>query len=80
MITCYAFFHSNFEMADGAILMFDVTNWQSLINLLSDKDNTRKIKRSWKKELMFRAIDNKHPMMILGKHKPALSVITRLPL
>ena len=62
-------FHSNFELADGAILMFDVTNKQSFINLVSDKDNSRKIKRSWMKELKFRAIDSKHPMMILGKHK-----------
>jgi hypothetical protein len=46
--------------------MFDVTNKQSLINLLSDKDNSRKIKRSWRKELMFKAIDSKHPMMVLG--------------
>ena len=47
--------------------MFDVTNKQSLINLVSDEDNSRKIKRSWMKELMFKAIGNKHPVMVLGK-------------
>lgn len=49
--------------------MFDVTNKQSFINLISDKDNSRKIKRSWRKELMFKAIDSKHPVMVLGKHR-----------
>ena len=60
-------FYSHFESADGAILMFDVTNKQSFINLVSDEDNSRKIRRSWMKELMFKAIGNKHPVMVLGK-------------
>lgn len=54
------------ESADGAILLFDVTNKQSFVNLVSDKDNSREIKRSWMKELKFKAKDDKHPVMILG--------------
>ena len=47
--------------------MFDVTNEQSFINLVSDEDNSRKIRRSWMKELMFKSIGDKHPVMVLGK-------------
>ena len=54
------------ESADGAILLFDVTNKQSFVNLVSDKDNSRQIKRSWMKELIFKAKDDKYPVMILG--------------
>ena len=54
------------EAADGAILLFDVTNEQSFVNLVSDENNSRQIKRSWMKELRFKAKGDKHPVVILG--------------
>lgn len=47
-------------------MMFDVTNKQSFINLVSDENNSRQIKRSWMKELKFKAKGDKYPVMILG--------------
>lgn len=58
--------NSILESADGAIMMFDVTNKQSFINLVSDENNSRQIKRSWMKELKFKAKGDKYPVMILG--------------
>ena len=58
--------YSILESADGAIMLFDVTNKQSLVNLVSDEDNSRQIKRSWMKELKFKAKGDKYPVMILG--------------
>lgn len=65
------------EAADGAILLFDVTNEQSFVNLVSDDNNSRQIKRSWMKELMFKAKGDKHPVMILGM--PSYSVMHEKP-
>lgn len=47
-------------------MLFDVTNKQSFVNLVSDEDNSRRIKRSWMKELKFKAKGDKYPVMILG--------------
>ena len=55
------------ESADGAIMLFDVTNKQSFTNLVSDEGNSRQSKRSWMKELQFKAKGDKYPVMILGK-------------
>ena len=66
VIIIFLWYYSILESADGAILLFDVTNKQSFVNLVSDKDNSREIKRSWMKELIFKAKDDKYPVMILG--------------
>ena len=63
----HLYVYSYFESADGAILMFDVTNKQSFINLVSDEGNSRKIGKSWMKELMFKAVDYRHPAMVFCK-------------
>ena len=65
-ISCSAYYYS-MESADGAIMLFDVTNKQSFTNLVSDEGNSRQSKRSWMKELQFKAKGDKYPVMILGK-------------
>ena len=58
--------HHSMESADGAVMLFDATNKQSFINLVSDEGNSRHSKRSWMKELKFKAKGDKYPVMILG--------------
>ena len=58
--------YSFFRDVQGTIIMFDLTNKQSLLNALSDKENKRKNHSSWIKEVNFKAEDEKFPVKVLG--------------
>ena len=47
--------------------MFSISQRQSFINLVTDRENTRGCKKSWIKVLNYKAEDSKHPVMILGR-------------
>ena len=64
----FNYIHSFFRNVQGTIIMFDLTNEQSLLNALSDKENNRKGHTSWIKEVDFRAEDDKYPIKLLGEY------------
>lgn len=63
MILCCCSF---FRDVDGTIIMFDVSDEQTLINALSDKGSKRGKGKCWLKEVDFKAEDNCYPVKILG--------------
>ena len=53
---------------DGTIIMFDVTNKQSLVNALSDGECSKVKKKCWLKEVDYKAEDDHKPVKLLGIH------------
>ena len=50
--------------------MFALSQRQSLTNLVTDRENTRRCKKSWMKELKYKVEDTQYPVMILGRFVP----------
>ena len=58
--------NSFFRDVDGTIIMFDVTNKQSLVNALSDSKCSKVKKKCWLKEVDYKAEDDHKPVKLLG--------------
>ena len=56
-----------FTDVQGTIIMFDVSDKQTLVNALSDRGSNRgRRRKSWLKEVDYRAEDDNQPVKILG--------------